>query len=112
MLTVPSVFYSFFAGSLSDDYGRKPLIILPTFGVVIGMILSIINYSFIETLPIEFFYISGPAWWMFLGGNAVYYLGQWFLNFLMNSNFKPMWISTNKINKFEKVNNLRRCEFH
>ena len=75
MTTIPTIIYSFFAGSLSDDYGRKPLIILPTFGVVIGMFLSIVNYEFIDTLPIEFFYISGSCWWFFLGGNAVYYLG-------------------------------------
>ena len=29
---VPGVFYSFFAGSLSDDHGRKPCLFLPILG--------------------------------------------------------------------------------
>ena len=79
MTTIPSIVYSFFVGSLSDDFGRKPLILLPTIGAIIGMILAIINYVFIYQLPTAFFYVSGKYWFTILGGNAVYYLGQWFL---------------------------------
>lgn len=82
MTTIPTIIYSFFAGSLSDDYGRKPLIILPTFGVVIGMFLSIVNYEFIDTLPIEFFYISGSCWWFFFGWKRSLLFGSvWFWSF-------------------------------
>ena len=75
METIPTIIYSFFAGALSDDYGRKPLIILPALGSIIGTLLSILNYVFIETFPLEFFYFWGPFWWSFLGGNSVYYMG-------------------------------------
>ena len=75
METIPTIIYSFFAGALSDDYGRKPLIILPALGSIIGTLLSILNYVFIETFPLEFFYFCGPFWWSFLGGNSVYYMG-------------------------------------
>ena len=34
----PSILYSFFAGSLSDSYGRKPCLILPILGATIGKI--------------------------------------------------------------------------
>jgi len=73
----PGVLYSFFAGSLSDDYGRKPCLFLPVFGALIGTIFDFINYTWIKTLPTEFFYISGGFWYFILGGNAVYYLGTY-----------------------------------
>ena len=73
--TVPSLVYSFFAGSLSDDYGRLPCIKFPLIGVIIGNFASIINYFWIDKLPIEFFYICGGFFYSILGGNAVYYLG-------------------------------------
>ena len=73
--SIPSIGYSFFAGSLSDDFGRKPLILLPLIGAIIGRIFSIINYFWIRELPTEFFYASGDFWWGYLGGSGVYYLG-------------------------------------
>ena len=52
---VPVIFYSLFVGALSDDFGRKPFIFFPILGNFIVSICDIINYSFIETLPLEFF---------------------------------------------------------
>ena len=75
MQTIPTIIYSFFAGSLSDDFGRKSLIMLPTIGSIIGTIFSLINYTFIEKLSIDFFYITGAFWWSILGGSSIYYLG-------------------------------------
>jgi MFS family permease len=72
--TVPTIIFSFFAGSLSDEYGRKPLILWPVFGGMIGILFSIINYAFINELPIEFFYVA-DCFWFFFGGSPIYYLG-------------------------------------
>ena len=50
---------------------------MPVFGALIGTIFDFINYTWIKTLPTEFFYISGGFWYFILGGNAVYYLGTY-----------------------------------
>jgi MFS family permease len=72
--TVPTILFSFFAGSLSDDYGRKPLMFWPMIGNIIGIVLWIINYAFINELPIEFLYLP-DFFWNFFGGSPIYYLG-------------------------------------
>ncbi len=46
--TVPSFLYAVFAGALSDKYGRKPLILLPLIGNIIGGVFSVLNYVFIR----------------------------------------------------------------
>jgi hypothetical protein len=56
-----------------DVFGRKPLMLLPMIGDLIGYIFLIINYAFIEVLPLEFFYLGNFS--SFFGGYAVYYLG-------------------------------------
>ena len=48
---VPGVFYSFFAGSLSDDHGRKPCLFLPILGALLGTVFDSINYAWIKILP-------------------------------------------------------------
>ena len=73
MFTVPSVICAFFAGSLLDQYGCKLFIILPMIGEVLGASGLLINYIFIDTLPVEFFYIKNTM--SFFGGVSVYYLG-------------------------------------
>ncbi len=69
----PALIYSLFAGSLSDEFGRKPLMMLPLFGCVLTDITLLVNYIFIETLPTEFFYFE--RLWFFFGGISVMYLG-------------------------------------
>ena len=73
----PSVIYSFFVGSLSDEYGRKPCILLPLIGAFIGNIFNFINYALINQLPTEFFYLCGSFWYNILGGNGVFALGYY-----------------------------------
>ena len=71
--SVPCVFFSIIAGALSDEFGRKPLLLFPLIGDLIRVLLNIVNYAFIETLPLEFFYFDSIA--SFFGGSTVYYLG-------------------------------------
>ncbi len=71
--SVPSVCFSIIAGALSDEFGRKPLLLFPLIGDLIRVLLNIVNYAFIETLPLEFFYFDSIA--SFFGGSTVYYLG-------------------------------------
>ena len=71
--SVPCVFFSVIAGALSDEFGRKPLLLFPLIGDLTRTLLNIVNYAFIETLPLEFFYLDSIA--SFFGGSTVYYLG-------------------------------------
>ena len=92
--TGPALFYVLFMGALSDRYGRKPLLVVSLIGenqLLLNMSMyweknkhnftgylfacccSIINYTFIETLPIEFFYLDMS--YSFFGGWTMYYLG-------------------------------------
>ncbi len=73
LVGAPGVLFSLFAGALSDDFGRKPFIMLPLFGLMLTDVSLLVNYIFIETLPTEFFYLE-YLWYLF-GGVAVIYLG-------------------------------------
>ena len=70
---VPIVLFSIIAGALSDEFGRKPLMIWPMIGDLIATLFNIINYAYIDILPLEFFYTGNIG--SFFGGYAVYYLG-------------------------------------
>ena len=74
-VSVPIVIFSVIAGALSDEFGRKPLLILPILGNVLAKITGLINYFFINDLPMEFFYLDNLG--SFFGGYAVYYLGTY-----------------------------------
>ena len=72
---VLEVFYwRFFAGALADKYGCKRFLLIPVIGKVVSDIGMIINYTFIEQLPTEFFFIEPVD--AFFGGASVYYLGK------------------------------------
>lgn len=73
--SVPAVIFALIAGSLSDDFGRKPLIKWPMIGFFISSCLAIINYRYIRELPVEFFYFD--ELYQFFGGLSVYYLGMY-----------------------------------
>ena len=62
-----------YAGPLSDHFGQKPLIMLPLIGYIFSSIAGFINYTFIDSIPIEFLYFETV--YAFFGGIAVYYLG-------------------------------------
>ena len=68
-----ALFYSLFAGSLSDDFGLKPLIVVPLVGLLLSDFAMLLNYVFIERFPIEMFYLDKG--WSLFGGNPVYLLG-------------------------------------
>ncbi len=70
---VPLIGFSVIAGALSDVFGRKPLMLIPLIGYLLGSFTSIINYAFIDILPLEFFYLYRIS--SFFGGYSVYYLG-------------------------------------
>ena len=63
------------AGALSDEFGRKPLLIFPILGNVLSRVVGVINATFIYDLPLEFFYVENIS--AFFGGYAVYYLGMY-----------------------------------
>ena len=71
--SVPCVFFSIIAGALSDEFGRKPLILLPLVGSFAGFLLNVIHSVFRKQLPAEFILTDAVA--AFFGGTPVYYLG-------------------------------------
>ena len=73
--TVPAFIYSFFVGALSDDFGMKPLMVVPMIGNVLVSMSLLINYLFIETLPLQFFWMIKLS--QFFGGTSVLYLGTY-----------------------------------
>ena len=72
---VPAFIYSLFAGALSDDFGRKPLMVFPMIGNVLVSVSLLVNYLFIETLPVEFFWMAKLS--QYFGGISVLYLGTY-----------------------------------
>ena len=81
---IPAIIYSFFAGSLLDKFGCKPFMLLPALGGAISSVCLLINYIFIDILPIEFFYME--RMYYFFGGDSVLYLGTYSYGSLK---FKP-----------------------
>ena len=71
--SAPAVIFSLYAGPLSDNLGRKPLIMIPLLGFLFTAISGIINFAFIKVLPLEFFYLETIS--SFFGGFSIYYLG-------------------------------------
>ena len=74
LISGPALVFSFFAGALADKYGCKRFLLIPVIGKVVSDIGMIINYTFIEELPTEFFFIEPVD--AFFGGASVYYLGK------------------------------------
>ncbi len=71
----PGLIMSLISGALSDDFGRKPLIIVPMIGFLLSGIFEIIFYTFEHQLPIYFWYLT--LTFQFMGGMGVYYLGYY-----------------------------------
>ena len=57
-----------------DKFGCKPFILLVCFGDLLRSIGLIINYIFIEHLPLEFFYID--TIYALFGGGPIYFMGM------------------------------------
>ena len=73
IVAVPGIFFSLYAGPLSDRFGRKPVLMIPILGTALQAFGGLINYIFLDSLPLEFFYIETIS--TFFGGMVVYYLG-------------------------------------
>lgn len=71
--TTPLIFFSIIAGALSDVFGRKPLILIPMIGYFLSSVVLILNYAFIEVLPIEFLFLTRIS--SLFGGYTVLFLG-------------------------------------
>ena len=71
----PGLVYALFVGGLVDKYGKMKLLsMLPVIGVFLSDIAELINYAFIETLPLQFFYAKDALIGIF-GGEPIYYIG-------------------------------------
>ena len=66
----PPVIYLFFAGGLIDKYGCKPFFLFSLTGLLLKVTCQLINYAFIEQLPLEFFYMENIH--AFFGGSTLY----------------------------------------
>ena len=71
--TVPVIFFSIIGGALSDVFGRKPLMLFPLIGYFLSSTVNIICYAFIESIPVNFFYLNRIS--SFFGGYSVLWLG-------------------------------------
>ena len=72
---VPPVVYALFAGSLLDQFGCKPFLLMPLIGAFISDVCLFFNFAFLDGLPIEFFYTINI--YFFFGGVSVFYLGSY-----------------------------------
>ena len=84
MGNISAFVYSLFAGSLLDQFGCKPFLLVPAIGLVMSRVCLLLNFALIDILPIEFFYMINM--YNFFGGNSVFYLGSYSYGAL---NFKP-----------------------
>lgn len=74
MDAVPAVVFCLIVGGVSDTFSRrKPLLIMPLLGDVLGSFFELINALFLYQLPTEFFYLEHVT--ALFGGPQVYYLG-------------------------------------
>ena len=76
MYCVPGLLYSLFIGALVDRSGRfKPLIFFPILGTLLAYVCMLINYIYLETLPLEVFHLQAVG--ALFGGMSIYYLGYY-----------------------------------
>ncbi len=87
---VPLITFSIIAGALSNVFGRKPLMLFPLIGCLLGSFINIINYGFIDTLPLEFFYLTRIN--AFFGGYAVFYLEVFSYATNVTNNYEHMYL--------------------
>ena len=73
MTQIPTVIYALLAGSLSDKFGRAPLLVLPIVGQILEGAALLINKIWFAELPLEALWLANI--YDFVGGGAVWYLG-------------------------------------
>ena len=72
----PGVIYSLIAGALVDKYGKfRLLVFFPIFGTMLTRIIMLINYAFLDRLPVEIFHLRSIS--SLFGGMSIYYLGYY-----------------------------------
>ena len=99
---VPGLVYAIFVGSLADDFGRKPLMILPTMGGILTSLVKIINLVWVRELPTGFFYLSNGLFYNLLGGYSVYYLGSYSFGASVSS-------ESQRASTLARIDGLRVC---
>ena len=72
MSQVPTVIYAVLAGSLSDRFGRKPLMIAAILGQILEGGALLVNKVWFSELRLEFLWLTNI--YDMLGGGAVWYL--------------------------------------
>ena len=70
---VPTVVYALLAGSLSDEFGRGPLLIFPVIGQILNGTALLLNKVWFTELPLEALWLAQV--YNLMGGEAVWYLG-------------------------------------
>ena len=73
LFQVPTVVYALLAGSLSDKFGRGPLLLLPIIGQILEGIALLVNRIWFKELPLEALWLANI--YDLMGGGAVWYLG-------------------------------------
>ena len=100
---IPPIIYSFFVGSLIDQFGCKPFLLLPLIGLFIRNVCQLINYAFIKELPLQFFYMDNIA--SLFGWMPVFYLGYYSFG-ILTSKPENRASTLSRFDGFEKVGGL------
>ena len=72
MCQVPTVIYAILAGSLSDKFGRKPLMIAAILGQILEGVALLANKIWFSELQLEYLWATNI--YDMMGGGAVWYL--------------------------------------
>ena len=72
MCQVPTVIYAILAGSLSDKFGRKPLMIAAIVGQILEGVALLVNKIWFSELRLEFLWFTNI--YDMMGGGAIWYL--------------------------------------
>ena len=72
MSQVPTVIYAVLAGSLSDKFGRKPLMIAAILGQILEGVALLVNQIWFTELRLEFLWATNI--YDMMGGGAIWYL--------------------------------------
>ena len=70
------MFVGVYLGALVDKVGIKPFLIINLFGGLVTDIGFIMNFIFIEQLPLQFFYIQ--LFFGLVGGSQIYFISMYF----------------------------------